>query len=124
MFGTEDDELEDVVVRLLAERGSTLAVAETDTQCLLAGALSAANARHGSNVFKGAVSCPGAKSWKELAPGVNGPNDVGLHDPAVVAAWLRRQLGTTHSLAIGPFPNGDENFRIAVAPDTTRRIRC
>ena len=39
VFGEEDDELEDAVVRLLAERGRTLATVEWGTRGLLANVL-------------------------------------------------------------------------------------
>ena len=56
VFGEEDDELQDAVVRLLDERGKTLATAEVGTAGLLAEWL--AGAEGSADVFRGGLVLP------------------------------------------------------------------
>ena len=99
VFGYDDDELQDVVVRDLADRGATLASAEWDTAGLLSQWLY--DADRSEAVYAGGLVLRGCDSLKldETDP-----------EAVVIAAAkaARERLGTTHGLALGPFPETDK----------------
>ncbi|MCI0360458.1 MAG: CinA family nicotinamide mononucleotide deamidase-related protein [Planctomycetaceae bacterium] len=64
VFGEEDDELEDVVIRMLRERHLTLAVREWGTCGLVAHWLASARS---AGVFQCASVFPGQQGWDDLA---------------------------------------------------------
>lgn len=99
VFGYGDDELQDVVVRTLAEQGRTLASAEWDTAGLLCQWLR--DADRCGKVYAGGIVF---RDRDAFTPGGPAPQD------AVVAAAhaAREQFGTTLGLAVGPFPEIDE----------------
>jgi nicotinamide-nucleotide amidase len=106
VFGYGDDELQDVVVRTLAEKGRTLASAEWDTAGLLSQWL--CDADRSDEVYAGGLVF---RDRDVFTPGGLAPRD------AVVAAAraTREQFGATLGLALGPFPEIDETLS-AVPP--------
>jgi nicotinamide-nucleotide amidase len=92
VFGTEDEELEHAVLKLLAERGQTLATSEWGTGGLLADWLSLADPA-GEQFLGGSITRSGRSS----------------HVAAVMASACREQFAADWGLAVGPFPRpGDD----------------
>ena len=111
VYGEEDDELEDAVLRLLAERNQTLATSEVGTGGSLAECLSRA-ARQDGHYLGGQVM----NSPAMLARSLGAKADlVERHGPSsrevteAVAAGCRETSGADYALAIGPFPGGAQN---------------
>jgi len=107
VFGTEDDELEDVVVRLLTERHRTVSTVEWATRGRLARCLGRAAA--GSGCHAGSVTIDSSSAAERLFSTPGGPS--GSTPPAgspEFALWLaeqcRRVFASDFALAIGPFP--------------------
>jgi len=105
VFGEEDDELEDAVVRLLAEHGGTLATAEGASGGLLASWLARAARAGGSSYLGGLVL--GAAPLR----GAHGADDPSATDdltsPAAaerLASKVRAEFGADYGLGIGQFP--------------------
>jgi nicotinamide-nucleotide amidase len=106
IFGEDDDELQDAVVRLLHQRRKTLATAEWGTRGLVAQWLDGAEQADG-RFLGGVVACgPTAVTNlldvdKEL---------LAHHDPTdaevvrAMAVGCRRRLGSDYALAVGRFP--------------------
>jgi nicotinamide-nucleotide amidase len=125
VFGEEDDELEDAVVRLLATSGQTLATVEMATEGALAKALSnAAGNEH--RYLGGQVIHSPAMLVQLLGPAMDLVSQYGPASKEVteaMAATCRRQSGADLALAIGPFPaegaqNPEKPFYFALAtPD-------
>lgn len=91
VFGEEDEELQHVVVRLLAERGQTLAVEDNATQGLLSCWLLTADASRG--VVRSAMNYHAAAPARE--------------DQNAEAMAVRRASGSDYALLIGqPRPTG------------------
>ncbi len=107
VYGQEDDELEDVVVRLLAQRGQTVATVEAGTQGQLAQVLYRAAGpqgcyRGGLIVTDAAVAC------QTLLPaGVVVGADAAATEEGVstLANAARHHFATDFALAMGAFPN-------------------
>ncbi len=103
IFGEEDEELPDVVVRLLEARGETLATAESATGGLLAHWLSMADEQR--KVYRGGLVVSGGESpivpAELLDDGLIGERGV-----RELAAKCREQFGATYGLAIGSFRDG------------------
>ncbi|HEY5313055.1 MAG TPA: CinA family nicotinamide mononucleotide deamidase-related protein [Pirellulales bacterium] len=102
-FGSEDDELEHAVLKLLAERRQTLATSEWGTGGLLADWLSAADPvgeRYvGGSIIRSAAAW--AVLFAEHKTSDAGPADVA----AAMASACRQECETDWGLAIGPFPS-------------------
>ena len=114
VFGEEDEELEDVVVRLLQERRVTLASAESGTGGLLAHRLT--GIRDFEEAYLGGVVAPTAAAKQHLlgvSPDLG--DTAGAISAAVaeaMAAGCRRQFGTDFALAVAEHPRvapGDQN---------------
>ncbi len=88
VFGEEDDQLQDALVRLLRQQGKTLATAECGTAGLVTEWL--ASVEPSADAYRGGIvlARPAAES-------------VGA-----MAAQCREQFGADFGLAIGPFPPG------------------
>jgi nicotinamide-nucleotide amidase len=103
VFGTEDDELEHAVLKLLTERRQTLATSEWGTGGLLADWLSAADPAGeryvGGSIIRSAAAW--AVLFTEHARSDAGPADVA----AAMATACREECETDWGLAIGPFPS-------------------
>ena len=101
IFGEEDDELEDAVVRLLERRQQRLVVCEWGTAGLVGRWLSAVD-RNATLHAALVISGPDALEhlFAEAPP---------VEDPGVLLRWivqhLRRRFHTELALAVGPLPN-------------------
>ncbi|MQA87965.1 MAG: competence/damage-inducible protein A [Streptosporangiales bacterium] len=111
VYGVDGEELDRVVHRLLAERGATVAVAESLTGGLLGAALT--NMPGSSATFRGGVTAY-ASELKSASLGVPAEllADRGAVDPSVavaMAAGARDRLGATYGLGVtgvaGPDPS-------------------
>ncbi len=120
VFGEEDDELEDVVLRMLAERGRSLATVESGTRGLLAHWLTAAKAEQ--TPFRGGVVLPGANeiaAWLAAAA-EPGAEAAGGTIAERLAAAARQRFAADYALAIGEFPTevaGQKSNAGAPAPE-------
>lgn len=98
VFGNEDEELEDVVVRQLRERHEKVAVREWGTLGLVAHWLASADS---SGVFQSGTVFPGQQGWDDLAP--------------------QRSADADYLLCVGPCPQADSptsapgNLKIVLA---------
>jgi nicotinamide-nucleotide amidase len=126
-YGEEDDELEDVVVRLLRERGETVAVAEWGTGGLVQHWL--ARAAAGEGAFAGGVTFGDTSAAGSLlrveAPDVPPSSP----DAATLAAEGVRQLaGADYGIGVAAFPEtpdaSEARLYVSIAtPERTRRLR-
>jgi nicotinamide-nucleotide amidase len=111
IFGEEDDQLQDVVVRLLRERGKTLATTEYATAGLLAEWLSGVEGS--ADMYRGGLVLPERCRHMENSPHFNG-EELGFGNKCSVeemAIGCREQFGADYGLAIGtilPSPAGRE----------------
>ena len=105
VFGVDADTMESVVLQLLRERGSTLAVAESVTGGLIGGRIT--NVPGSSSVFRGGVVCY-ASDVKFDVLGVT-PGPVVSESAAVeMARGVRRVLNSSVSLAVTGVAGPDE----------------
>ncbi len=106
VFGEEDDELEDAVLRLLAASGRTLCTAEAGTGGSVAKWLSRAAAGQpyylGGNVIQSPAML--VKSLGDLGDLAAGRPAASREVAEAMAANCRIQSGADFGLAIGPFP--------------------
>ena len=104
VFGEEDDELEDVVLRDLAQRGESVATVEIGTQGLLAHWLTAATGTPGG--YRGGVVLPGANEIGAWLGATGTPDFDPLGGGAAegLALRCRERFGSDYALAIGAFP--------------------
>ncbi len=109
VFGEEDDELEDAVVRLLRERGETLAVVEAGGEGLLAGSLMRASQRNpqAGEVFLGGLTLSRAAVATMLGHEATESGDGDVFASAIARA-CRLRFGADYALAIGFFPSPGE----------------
>ncbi len=125
VFGEEDDELEDAVVRLLEQTGRTLVTVEVGTAGAVAEWLSrAAGGRHhylgGQVLHSPAMLVQSLGASRDLLEQF-GPTSREVAE--ALAASVRRQSDADYALVIGPFPeagasNADVPFHFALAgPD-------
>jgi nicotinamide-nucleotide amidase len=127
-YGEEDDELEHVVVRLLRERGQTLAVAEWATAGLIEHWMTRVPGAEA--VFAGGVSVATARQLHALLH-VEGLNDAASADSAVATAAaeaVRQAAGADYGLGVAALPANpdrpDAFVYVSIAgPDRTRRLR-
>ncbi|SBW27490.1 competence/damage-inducible protein A [Protofrankia symbiont of Coriaria ruscifolia] len=110
LYGVDDDTLEGTVLRLLAERGETLAVAESMTGGLVAGRLT--DVAGASAVFRGGVVSYATEA-KESVLGVDPDvlatsGAVSPEAAAAMAAGVRDLLGATNGLAVTGVAGPDE----------------
>ena len=112
IFGYEEDELQDVVVHMLAKRTKTLALAEWGTGGLISHWLHEAGAT--GDVLKGAVVTCSADAAKAMLPGDPFfPTDEAQWT-AALAAGVRNRFGADYGLAIGRIPEADSRDAAAV----------
>jgi nicotinamide-nucleotide amidase len=104
VFGEEDDELEHAVVRLLAERNQSVAVAEWATDGLVSRWL--AEASEGSDSFRGGIIIRGA-----------GMLENGLKLEVAPAAAASAQTATAMACAVRELSDADYGLGIAAFPD-------
>jgi nicotinamide-nucleotide amidase len=122
VFGQEDDELEDAIVRLLVDHDRTLATVEVGTAGALAECLS--RAAEGQPHYLGGQVIHSAKM---LAQSLGPAADlIELHGATsreaveALALGLRERTGADYALAVGPFPanasqDPDAPFHFALA---------
>lgn len=103
VFGEGEDQLQDVVVRRLAERGQTLSLVEFGTGGLIANWLSEAD-REGT-VFVGGRIVRGAVDGTEGTARTNGTNVSAAL--SALASDARAAADSDFCLLVGPFPNAD-----------------
>jgi len=130
VFGEEDDELQDAVVRLLRQRRKTLATAEWGTAGLVADWLGAV--AEAGEVYRGGVvlteeSALGRLFDLHADPGAPLRE---IRDLVVAAAEAcRRRFGSDYAMGVGPFPKADPGavepkplcFALAAPDGTTTR---
>jgi nicotinamide-nucleotide amidase len=111
VFGEEDDELEDVVIRLLAGRDATLATVEAGSEGLLAEALARATAEQesGANVrgFQGGVILTTPRAAAEILDVPMPETDAASLSESFtrdLAVACQKKFGVDFALAIGFFP--------------------
>lgn len=103
VFGGEDDELEDAVVRLLSERGRTAAVAEWATEGLVSTRL--AEAAGDTGCFRGGVVVRDSASLEALL-GMTGDADASCAATAeAMAQAMRQRTGADYALGVAAFPS-------------------
>jgi nicotinamide-nucleotide amidase len=118
VYGEEDDELENVVGRLLQERPATLATVEWGTAGLLARWLSSAHEMAGA--YRGGLTVPSSEGLALLGTELAVAPPAG--DVAKENLWMRdvaracrKRLGADFALAVGPRAAMDENTPTSVA---------
>lgn len=106
VFGEEDDELPDVVVRLLAERRATLATVEVGTAGLIADWLG--DVSRSGGVYKAGmvVGSPAALvQLLDMSPTlVTGQDPTSAETVKAMAQACRERSGVDYALAVGAFP--------------------
>lgn len=112
VFGEEEDELEDAVVRLLAQRGRTAAVAEWATEGLISEWLSgAAENRQG---LKAAVVARDAGALSGLLGEPIGSDAAASKETAAaMAAAVRRKTEADYGLGVAAFPKSGASLPTA-----------
>ncbi len=129
VFGEEEDELEHAVVRLLAERSQTVAVAEWATEGLVTEWLSAVTG--GALQFKGGCTITSREQLEALIQPATLPADVWPHASATATA-LAEAIGHVEqadfALGIAAFPPEtlvpDAHVCVSlVTPTGTRKLR-
>jgi len=106
VFGEEDDELQHVVVRMLRERGQTLAAAEWGTAGLVTDWLGGVEGAGGT--FLGGVVATNEAACRKLL-GMGNEVAGAAHDAeeyvSAMATACRERFGADFGLSIGPFPS-------------------
>jgi nicotinamide-nucleotide amidase len=124
VFGEEDDELEDAVVKLLAAQGKTLATAEWGTGGLIADWLSRGGAGDESSRYLGGfiLTSPAARAQLLESAGDSVAPDASAESlVSALAIACRRRLDADYALAVGELPPSDPTastpprFHFAVA---------
>jgi nicotinamide-nucleotide amidase len=127
-FGEEEDELEDVIVRLLAERSQTVAVAEWATGGMIAEWLTRAAAAN--FVFAGGVVLRGLQQMQRVL-GSDELSGAKPEDSVVATAAseaVKRVTGADYAIGVAAFPahpdRPDAHVYVSIAtPERTRRMR-
>jgi nicotinamide-nucleotide amidase len=118
VFGDEEDELEHAVVRLLAERGKTLAVAEWATDGLVSSWL--AEAAGANECFRGGVVLHNLTTLGALVGATVTAHEAASAKTAEsMARSIQRSTGADFGLGIAAFPTGGQPVPTAA---TTSRI--
>ncbi len=124
VFGAEDDELEHAVVRLLRDRGATLATAEWGTAGLLARWLSEAD--EAGDAYRGGVVLRSARALDEWPTASEAANQFGRHSGELAAALAvdcRARMAADYAIGVAALPEptetgdaaGDPRFGVALA---------
>jgi nicotinamide-nucleotide amidase len=129
IFGEEDDELQDAVIRLLAARGKTLVTAEWGTGGLITEWLSEADG--GSRYLGGfVVASPVARRELVESTSQSLPDDGPMESiVSALATAARKRLNSDYALAVGELPSYDPaasippRFHYAVATPAGVRAR-
>jgi nicotinamide-nucleotide amidase len=114
VFGYEDDELADVVIRLLAERGETLSTVEWGTAGLVAQWLG--ETPHAEAAFRAGLVVSDAPTAARLlnlpAEFIELQNEIRGETAAAMSMACRTQAATDYALAIGKFPAFDPRAEV------------
>jgi nicotinamide-nucleotide amidase len=102
VFGEGDDELQDVVVRLLRQRKQTLATVEIGTAGLVAQCLGGVAA--GSAAYLGGIVASSDVALARLFEIKNAGPETSVQE---LAAACREHFAADYALAVGPFPEFD-----------------
>ena len=102
VFGYEDEELEDVVVRMLQVRGQTLALAEWGSGGMLAHWLTRADPT--SVAFRGGVVLGSREALHAVAPEAAAVVDEEIACAMRLAEQVRKHYGADYGLAVGRYP--------------------
>ncbi len=130
IFGDEEEELQHAVIRMLAQRKQTLAIAEWGTGGLVSNWLSEVG--DAANVFLGSFVVRGETALTEslaVPQHVLEQHSAASREVAsAMAAACRERFRADFGLAIGPFPPGDEqppdSGRVHFALDSSQGIQC
>jgi nicotinamide-nucleotide amidase len=127
-YGEEEDELEDAVVRMLAERNQTVAVAEWATDGLLSEWL--ARASRGLSVFAGGLVLNSERKSVGILQSAGHAWHLPHQSDAATAAAeaVRRSAKADFGIGVAAFPSepDEPNARVYVSiatPERTRRLR-
>lgn len=127
-FGEEEDELEDVVARLLKQRGKTIAVGEWATAGLLSQWL--AKTSQAEACFTGGVVVNSLRQLEQLAAvgGLEGAAESDSLVATAAAEAARRLFSADYGLGVAAFPvdvdQPDARVHVSIATaDRTRRMR-
>ncbi|MCH7987884.1 MAG: CinA family nicotinamide mononucleotide deamidase-related protein [Planctomycetes bacterium] len=118
VFGEEDEELEQIVIRLLKEKGFTLATAESGTGGLLAHRLTEVD--EFQNNYLGGVVAPTSQSKRDLLhvePGVletNGP--ISSETAEEMAVGCRKLFNSDFAISVTEYPRFDPDDTQSDAP--------
>ena len=104
VYGEGDEELQDVVLRLLGQRGQTLASAEIATAGLVAQWLAKAGGGRRPLIAAG-WSRRTRPRWHAFAPGPGRVSQGGESFARAMAIACREQFQTDFGLAVGPLPS-------------------
>lgn len=111
IYGTEDDEIEDAVIAVLAGAGAALATVEIATHGQVAAMLAQAAARSHAGSLAGGIVLPEPAAGRSVAE---------------LARWARDELKATHGLAVGPVVTADDGLDSVdialVGPNITEAI--
>lgn len=105
VFGYEDEELEDVVVRMLQVRGQTLALAEWGSGGILAHWLTRADPSRVA--LRGAMVVGSREALATALPEAAAVAEDDLACAAHLAEYVRRLWGADYGLAVGRYPPPD-----------------
>jgi len=109
VFGEDDDELQDAVIRLLRQKGKTLATAEWGTAGLVADWLG--NVADAPGFYLGGVVVQSDAVAKRMLDVPADPNRAGAGGlqglVANMASACRHRFDADYGLAVGPFPKFD-----------------
>jgi len=107
VYGEGDEELQDVVLRLLGQRRQSLASAEIATAGLVAQWLAKANG--GGGHYRGGLVAADEAAMKHLLPlGSSASSQGGESCVRGMAIACRQQFRTEFGLAVGPLPSVSE----------------
>ena len=128
IFGVDDETLEGVVVKLLREKGQTIALVETNTRGRLTQQLTSTN--DGLALCKGSLITTNDETLKRTfdlsAEALQDPSPFGVTKTAAVADAVRAKYGVNIGLAVlgsysaqeGPYGRASGNTCIGLATDT------
>lgn len=114
VFGEEDDEVEHVLLKLLSERGLTLATGEAGTGGLLAQTLAAVPGFETS--YLGGLVLPASPARRDVLGIEDADAPVSAEAAKALAAATRERFGADFGLAVSQFPVLDLSSLMTSAP--------
>jgi nicotinamide-nucleotide amidase len=123
VFGYEDEELEDVVVRMLQVRGQTLALAEWGSGGMLAHWLTRAD--RSSTALRGGIVVGSREALAFAFPEAAAVADDDQACVASLAQQVRKTWGADYGLAVGRYPSQEGHAPVGLAlayPDGVRTL--